>query len=247
MGISLEMFKKLLSFGLRNHVGNISQLLNGRLDQMLMALFLPPIELGWYATAVSVSTLVQVGSSSFAVFLFPKIAQSENFSQQQELVRNNMRVSLTLLLILGILFSLVIPFAIPIIYTFNYIPSIAPAMILILAGICLGVNENLSAGLQGFGKPEALAKAQILGLVITGLLLWILLPIMGIMGAALASLVAYFITLLYLGMVLSRCAEIPMRKLFSPMPFSAFVSLVSAGLKLAFQKYVPFFETNKNK
>jgi hypothetical protein len=53
------------------------------------------------------------------------------------------------------------------------------------------VNTVLEEGIRGLGRPAVVTRAEFVGLAVTFVALMALLPRMGIMGAALASMMAY--------------------------------------------------------
>jgi O-antigen/teichoic acid export membrane protein len=58
------------------------------------------------------------------------------------------------------------------------------------AGV-LGLNLALQEGLRGMGRPYAVLRAELAGLAVTAFALIAMLRPMGIMGAAIASLLGY--------------------------------------------------------
>ena len=73
-----------------------------------------------------------------------------------------------------------------------------------VATVFLAIGQMWSATFQGAGQPIILAKAEALSLLTTIVSLIVLLPRMGILGAALASLFAYGFSTLYLNIKLIR-------------------------------------------
>ena len=65
------------------------------------------------------------------------------------------------------------------------------ARILLVAGAVLSTNRVLAAILQARGRPLVAAEGEFIGLIVTVGALATLLPLLGLVGAALASLLAY--------------------------------------------------------
>jgi O-antigen/teichoic acid export membrane protein len=81
-------------------------------------------------------------------------------------------------------------------------------VVLVFAGAILAINQMLEEGLRGLGSPKAAMWSELGGLVVTLTLLALLLKRMGIMGAAIASLLGYAtvtIQLLYWTRELTGC------------------------------------------
>ena len=66
-----------------------------------------------------------------------------------------------------------------------------PAEILLVASMFMGAKNVLSSGAMALGDPWLMSKANMVALPITVGLLFLLLPVWGLMGAALASAAAY--------------------------------------------------------
>src|SRR5262249_38652466 len=95
----------------------------------------------------------------------------------------------------------------------HYGPAVSSAQILMFAGLFQGLNAVLGNSLRGRGRPSLPAVAEGAGAVLTVLLLYILLPRLGIVGAAIASVAAYLtVTLLEFGFV-ARMSGVTSRQL----------------------------------
>jgi Na+-driven multidrug efflux pump len=87
-------------------------------------------------------------------------------------------------------------------------------LILLLASSFYHLKSVLSEGLRGLKYPEATAYAEIASLVITVVALVILLPKIGILGAAIASLKAYSLSVTILITFTLRKTPIQIKTLF---------------------------------
>jgi O-antigen/teichoic acid export membrane protein len=208
--------QQLFRYGMRNHLGSISQLLNQRADQMLMAVVLSPQELGWYAIGVSLSGLAGTASTAFGTLAFPKVAGSEA-DGQRDVTRRYSRFNVTVTLALTIVLLVLIPFALPLVYGEAYRPSVLPAEILTVGAMFVGMGVVWSGSLRGLGRPFVAAKAELLSLLVTVVGLAVLLRPLGIVGAAITSLVAYFASALYLLLNLKGALSLRLMELLRPI------------------------------
>jgi O-antigen/teichoic acid export membrane protein len=85
----------------------------------------------------------------------------------------------------------VTPQAIKILFGERFRVSIPAALVLLPAAGILGFNLVLQEGLRGLGRPYAVLRAELAGLVVTAIALLAMLRPLGIMGAAIASLLGY--------------------------------------------------------
>src|SRR5205807_2768324 len=88
------------------------------------------------------------------------------------------------LLILG-------PVGIPLLFGARFSPAIPAALILTVAGAVLGLNMILEEGIRGLGDTRPILWSELAGLTTTIAALALLLRPLGIVGAAIALLLAY--------------------------------------------------------
>jgi O-antigen/teichoic acid export membrane protein len=215
-GLNSELLRRIFAYGLRNHVGSISSLLNQRVDQMLMAILITPEQLGWYVVAVNVSSLVRLPSSAFAILAFPKVAAGGS-AKQRRLTELYSRLNATATLGVGLLLVLLIPLLVPLVYGQVYTPSILPAEILAVATGFVAIGQAWAGSLRGLGRPSEPARAEVISLVATVVGLALLLIPLGILGAALTSLIAYLIASAYMFLRLRKLLSVSLRDLLWPV------------------------------
>jgi O-antigen/teichoic acid export membrane protein len=75
----------------------------------------------------------------------------------------------------------------------QYAPALTMARILLVASLFQGVNQISGAALRSLNKPGRTSLAESVGVLVTVVLLVVLLPRLGALGAAIASLVAYMV------------------------------------------------------
>ena len=194
----------MLRFGIPSMAGGVPQMLNLRFDQMLMAGLLSAQPLGLYAVAVAWSSMVPMALQSFASILFPELASRTDYASQVRAFTAALRVGGLLSALLAVACCIVTPYVLPIVFGDAFAASVRPAMVLIGAGAVLGVGQLLEAGLRGLGHPMDVALSELLGLLVTLITLFLLLRPMGIMGAAIASLLGYSGVLVSLMLMMRR-------------------------------------------
>ena len=207
--------KELISFGLKSHMGSMASFFNLRLDQMVMSIFLAPTAMGLYVVAVSIAGGASLVASTISFVTFSYVANAQGASKSEtfgRLVRLGICAS--------VLSAIVLLIMTPAILNTFFGPAFAAATlttrILTIAGIFLGVNTILSAGLKAMGDPLLSSKAEFISLSITVLSLSLLLPRYQIVGAAWASLLAYGSTLLFIAVCLNKYLKIHYRTFFLP-------------------------------
>jgi len=186
-----EVFRYALPGALMVPVGS----LNMQLDQLLMASLFPSRELGLYAISVSWSSLSSPAFSALATVIFPNLAATESAEVHRRTVIKTFRLSFILGALIVTCHVLATPIFIPLFFGRAFAPAIAAAMVLAAANICLSIAGLSGEVLRGLGRPRGPLYAHVFALPITAGMLYLLLPRLGILGAALASLVAYLVVL----------------------------------------------------
>jgi O-antigen/teichoic acid export membrane protein len=167
------------------------QMLNLRLDQMLMAALLPARDLGLYVVAVAWSSAAAPLLSAIGAVMAPAVASAADQEQGTRRMAQGVRGTATLALALCLPLEVMTPLAIAILFGGGFKESIPAALVLVPAAGVLGLNLALQEGLRGMGRPYAALQAESGGLIVTTIVLAVTLRRMGMMGAAIASLLGY--------------------------------------------------------
>jgi O-antigen/teichoic acid export membrane protein len=209
-----ELRQPMVRFGVQSLLGSMPQLLNLRLDQLVMAAFVKPMQLGLYVVAASWSTILSGLVMAIGQTMFPQLAQLDDAQDAQRQLVQVIRFGFWVDLFLSLLMLAFTPLGVPLLFGPRYAPSVPPALILVVGSGILYLNMLFSNGLKGTGKPSAVAWAEGAGLLVTLVLLAWLLPQYGILGAAIASLVAYFTVFLILLFSLRAHTGLPLLAFF---------------------------------
>jgi len=216
ISLSVEpgLARTMVRYGLKVHVGSISSLSNVRLDQLLMAAWSPAAQLGIYAAAVGAAGVTQTVSHAVRTVLTPQITRETDRGRQVILLESVFRRYWWFTLAITPVFGLALWWALPLVYGESFRPAVWTAEVLLLGTLSLGAKEVLAAGARALDQPWMSSRAEVVGLVVTLVLLPILLPTMGILGAAVASLAAYTTALVVLAISLRRGYAVSFRSLF---------------------------------
>ena len=178
-----------MAFGIKSWLSNIASTGNQQLDQVLMAALLPSRQLGLYSLAVTLATASGSLVGAVALAIVPRVAGGD-----AALAARASRLTLWLILIINAIGAGLSPWLVPVLFSSKFDGTI-PLLLILLVGSVFYVHSTiLGYGLVADGHPAGSAVAQIAGLVVTVPGLILLLPVMGALGAALITLVAYLIT-----------------------------------------------------
>ncbi|MFV0458025.1 MAG: lipopolysaccharide biosynthesis protein [Actinomycetales bacterium] len=208
----LRPIRSIAFFGLRGWPGVLSNLVNFRLDQAMLALMVDPRLLGFYVVAVTFSELPGVATAVLKQMVFAE-------SSSRDDVWLVARAARTVGLIVAILAVLGCALAEPLIHLLfgeRFLPAVGLSRVLLIATVPLALDQLIGSGLLTLGRPGLRAIAQSLAALVTVAGLLTLVPMIGVMGAALTSLVAYTTTMLVTALMLCRLSELRLTDLFLP-------------------------------
>lgn len=182
--------REALSFGARGQVGNVLQFLGVRLDLLIVPALLDLDQAGLYYVAVRVSDLVGQAATASASFLFPHVAgQSDH--HDTAMTERVTRVTLVVTLAAAVV---VAAGALPLVelaFGTAYAEATPALLVMLMAVVPLSIGRLISADLKGRGRPGTVSLAAVVAVIATVVLDLALIPGFGIVGAAIASLVAY--------------------------------------------------------
>lgn len=179
-----------LFMGLYGNLGNVSAFFNYRLDVFVVNYFLDPAQVGIYAVGVVVSESLWQIPQAAATALFPRTARTSN-SEATAFTCLILRQVLLISLVSGAILAFACPAVIPLVFGSKYAPSV-PVIWWILPGtVALGLGKVAASDLAGRYKTIYTSIFGVVTFLVTVSLDLLLIPRMGIEGAAIASSVAY--------------------------------------------------------
>jgi O-antigen/teichoic acid export membrane protein len=213
---NLSDWPPMLRYGLPCMLTGVPQMLNLRLDQMLMAALLPPRELGLYSVAVAWSAAPAPLLSALGAVTTPAVASASNVADGSMRLAATVRTAVAVTLLLGFTLTLCTPIAIALLFGSRFVAAVPAAMVLVPAAALLGLNLVLQEGLRGMGRPYAVLQAEFGGFIITAIVLAATLRPLGIMGAAIASFLGYTTVCVILVFKTQRISNMSLSTLLRP-------------------------------
>src|SRR5262249_36838966 len=110
------LWRPMLKFGLPSLASSAPQMLNMRMDQMLMAALLPARVLGLYVVAVAWSGAVNPIINALGTVLFPRVASSNTETERACTFAKGTRLAVALAAVICIGVMLITPIAIPFLF-----------------------------------------------------------------------------------------------------------------------------------
>ena len=169
-----EVARRLIGYGIRGHLGSVSPIDTFRLDQVVVALFLPVAVLGLYVTAMTFVTLNRMIGVSLGMVAFPVAARTSPERARRPLLQ----LSAAALVLGGIAALLEIAFGrtlLELLFGPEFRAAYNVLAILAVASIAMNVRGVLADWLRGAGWPGLAAlgeSASLLVLLPAFALLW---------------------------------------------------------------------------
>jgi O-antigen/teichoic acid export membrane protein len=196
--IALRELRRDLAYGARVFLTSILSLVNLRLDVILMTAFLGGSQIGWYSIAVSSMLPMTVVAAGASALITPAVARARGtfggIGAHVAFVRRTALRYGALTLAIGGVLAASLPWALPLLFGKAFEPAVELAWILLPGFVAQGYAYIVDAGMIGLRKPWVGNAAQGIGMAFTVVMLPVLLPRYGAIGAAVTSSVAYVAT-----------------------------------------------------
>jgi O-antigen/teichoic acid export membrane protein len=192
---SWSEFKNSMSYALRDYPGNVADYTTLRLDQLMLGAIASNVAIGLYVIAVRLSEMTTLAADAIADALMPEVAASKASDRAELLWARSLRLAIYMHLLLLPPLWLAAPLILKILFGQSFVPATGAFRWLLVAAGVWSCGSIVISGLRGFGHPGLSTLARFSAAVVTGAALLVLLPRMGITGAAIASLIGYTVML----------------------------------------------------
>jgi len=180
--------------------GDISQLVNSRIDQFLIGVFLSSRELGIYTVAISVAGFTGIFANAVKTIMLPSVAGRESFQEKINETLKFFKKYWIFSIFFHTIFAVSLPIIVPLIFGNAYSESIIICQILVIGNFFINAKTVLSGGVSGMGFPEILSYVEAIGMIISLILSFLLIRINGLRGISIAISIAYFCQ--FLGLII---------------------------------------------
>jgi O-antigen/teichoic acid export membrane protein len=190
------LVRPLAVYGAAQIAATTPAAVNAQLDQLVLSQTVSAADLGRYAVAVSLTMVPIPLVSAIGNVAFPKLASRRVMANTADRIQR-----LAVLGSIGLSACMLLPLAIvaywmiPLVFGAAYRAAVPLLWILTPGAMFLACGQVVGDLLRGRNRPVLVAWAQGLAAVLTVSLLLILVPFIGVYGAAIASTLAYGVAL----------------------------------------------------
>lgn len=180
------ILRESLSYGLRAQAGNAFQVLNYRLDQLIIGAMLGATHLGAYVVASKAAELFRFFSMSIVFVVEPMLA-GRSIADATDVVRRNYSKVFAANLMMMTVGAAVVPIFVPMIFGGWSASALLPFFVISLGMVISGSNGLIGAYNFSIGAPGLNTKVIAAGFGAALLGNLFLVPRLGIVGAAWAT------------------------------------------------------------
>lgn len=206
-----SLTRELAVYGALGWGGIVATLVNYRFDQAVLAMFVDARQIGYYAVAVSLTQLPATLGATRSIFF----AEASHRRDLTIVRRATSSVILVSVVVVAIGLPLVEP-TIRLLFGADFAPATPLAQVLLIGTIPFVAEQILAVGLLSAGRPGRQSVGQATAAVLTIVGLVVLLPRIGVMGAAITSLVAYTASFVVSATLFSRESGTSLRAVMVP-------------------------------
>ncbi|MEP1489085.1 MAG: MATE family efflux transporter [Algibacter sp.] len=260
--IHIPVLKKLLTYSIPIMIGSLAYVTNENIDKLFLGDLIGDKEMGIYAGCYKLGVFMTLYIMAFRLGAEPFFF---NHAKEKN-AKKNYATILKWFTILGAIFMLVVVcyidlFAGILLGREEYFEALKIVPIILLANLCLGIYNNLSIWYKLTDKTRYGMYISIFGAVITILSNIIMIPIIGFMASAWATLAAYGSMMVISYFLGKKHYEVPYNTksvlfylaLASVLSFISFIDTfrgnyyVATGLVLVFLGIIFILEKNELK
>ncbi len=190
--IDMKLIWKQIRFGFLIYLSTLFIYLNYRMDQFFIKNMLGQREMGIYSVSVSLAELLFLIPGSVGTAILGRLynIDSSQSTERKNVTAITVKYTFYICLVLGLIGMALTPL-IPIVYGSEYAGACLPTLILFIGIIFASIGKVSSGYFQSIGNTRNHFLITTATFILNLILNYLLIPKMGIVGAAIASSVSY--------------------------------------------------------
>lgn len=208
--------KGIVIYGAKVHVGEMLNSARQKIDQALVALWLPHSDLGLYVVALTVANGPLILAQTLANLAFPKISQQADVAGKTLVFGRYFRFTIAVTVAAALVLLVLNPWLVPLLFGGPFAPAALIANIMLVGLPAAAAKLLFIQALKSWDRSLIIGHAESIGLVAAALSLVVLLPTFGIAGAAVSFVVANVVAAGAMARSLHRHLGLPFATLIKP-------------------------------
>lgn len=215
--LDMDWVRWLFNYGKFVVGTNLGSMLAKSMDSLMLGAMINPVATAVYSTAIKISNLVEVPTQSMAAIVFPKSSQRVE-AEGKHAVKALYEKSVAVLLAMitpGVLFVMIFPeFVIQLVAGDQYLEAVPILRVTMVYGLFVPFSRQFGTMLDAIGKPGVNFFIVLSSALFNGLLNFLFIGKMGIIGAAYATLTSCALFFIISQIILYREVGIKLWKIF---------------------------------
>ncbi|MCL0079969.1 flippase [Dehalococcoidia bacterium] len=190
---------RLLKFGAQIFGANAINMINYKADIVLIGFFLTATDVGHYAVAVGLSTFFWLIPDAVQRITYPATSEywsNNNHSALQKMIDKSMKYTACILLPIGLGVGFFARDIVTMIFGQGFVYAVLPLQILIVGTVIIGLIKAIGGSLPSIGRVDIALKVIVVSATANIVLNLLLIPLFGIVGAAIATTISLSIVTL---------------------------------------------------
>lgn len=199
-----------LRYGIKSYAQSIAGQVHEQVDVLMLAAFsVDPAEIAFYAIAVGVVNRLKIIPESISAALFPHVAGIDPHDASLFAARAT-RHAVAWVWLSALAVGLAAPLIVPLVFGEVFVSSVVPILILLPGVAMLTTYSVLARYFMAVNKQGTTVRTQTVSTVLNIGLNVFLIPRMGILGAALSSLISYGVEMLLIVLAFRVDSGVPL-------------------------------------
>lgn len=204
---SLPLLIDSYKYGFKAYLAALFAYIVLRFDVIMVFNMLGNEPTGWYSISANMADKIYLLPATIGTLLFPKLSAMATIAQRWDYTKKVIRIITAIMIFITVFGAIIAKPAIEILYGNSFAPA-APSFVWLMPGIlALSINTVFMNYFASSGMPIFTVYSPAIAAIVNILLNLKLIPIMGIVGAAVSSSISYCLML-----VLSILYQYSMRK-----------------------------------
>lgn len=198
--LNSAQLKYILNFSFIAYVANIFQFLSYRMDFWFVQYYSGTKPLGIYSLSVNLAQMLWLLPQAIATIF---LAYSGSGNSKVAISQTNAlsRITLNIILVVTVILASTINFIIPFLYGVEFKDSVFLFQLLLIGIVPFCITTIIAAYFAGKGKIKVNLYCSLIGFIVCLIFDLILIPRYGNIGAAIATIISYFTSTVYIVLV----------------------------------------------